>query len=69
MFNRALITTIILFFIVVPAWADLQPVVQEIGKISISVDAEGNNNSNGGTIRVNKPPGATVRGAFLIAAS
>ncbi|MGH2569207.1 MAG: hypothetical protein ACRDGA_12795, partial [Bacteroidota bacterium] len=52
-----------------PAWAALEPVFQDIGKVSISVDAEGNNDAAGGTIRVNKPAGATVRKAFLMANS
>lgn len=51
------------------AFADLVPFYQDSGKISVSVDANGNNNSEGGTIRVEKPTGATVRKAFLIAAS
>ena len=49
--------------------AGLEPVVQVIGNVSISVDAEGNNNPSGGTIRVNKPSGASVRKAYLMAAS
>jgi hypothetical protein len=52
-----------------PALAQLTPVVQESGSISISVDANGNNDSTGGVLRVDKPAGATVRGAFLMAVS
>lgn len=55
--------------VAVPARADLRPVAQFFGKISLSVDAEGNNNLAGGTIRVEKPGGATVRAAFLMANS
>lgn len=58
-----------LLLVAVPARADLQPVAQFFGKISLSVDAEGNNNLAGGTIRVQKPGGATVRAAFLMANS
>jgi hypothetical protein len=51
------------------AHAKLVPVVQATGKISVSVDGQGNNNPDGGTLRISKPAGATVRGAFLMAAS
>lgn len=70
--NRILVllTAIVIpLFVVASVWADLQPVIQESGRISLSVDAEGNNNTSGGTIRVNKPSGAIVRSAFLMAAS
>jgi hypothetical protein len=69
LFDRIPIVVIMLLSTAELAWADLQPVAQETGRISISVDAEGNNNSAGGTIRVDKPVGATVRSAFLMAAS
>ena len=62
-------TAIGILFLALPASAALQPVVQEFGQISISVDAEGNNNSTGGTIRVDKPSGATIHKAFLMANS
>jgi hypothetical protein len=52
-----------------PAFGQLMPVVQESGSISISVDANGNNDVMGGVLQVNKPAGATVRRAFLMAAS
>ncbi|WP_406661524.1 PKD domain-containing protein [Methanolobus sp. ZRKC3] len=45
----------------------LTPVVTEHGKISISVDGLGT--SGTGIIQVEKPSGATVRGAYLTAAS
>lgn len=67
--RRVLIAMVTVSFIAAPAWADLTPVVQVIGRVSVSVDAEGNNNSLGGTIRIVKPGGATVRSAFLMAAS
>jgi hypothetical protein len=51
------------------AQAALRPVIHELGNISISVDAEGNNDPARGTIQVDKPPGATVRRAFLMANS
>ena len=51
------------------AFAELKPVFQDIGKISISVDAEGNNNTDGGALQVKKPQGATVKKAFLMASS
>jgi PGF-pre-PGF domain-containing protein len=44
----------------------LQPMVTETGKISLSVDGLGTSDS--GTIQVEKPEGATVRNAYLIAA-
>ncbi|MDC1205470.1 hypothetical protein N8083_01325 [Candidatus Pacebacteria bacterium] len=49
--------------------AELNPVFQEIGKISVSVDAEGNNDIAGGTIQVDKPQGTTVKKAFMLASS
>jgi putative serine esterase DUF676 len=62
---------LLVFLIIIPiiVQAGLEPVVQVIGNISISVDAEGNNNISGGTIRVDKPNSASVRNAYLIAAS
>ena len=59
----------IIFLLGSPALADLVPVVQETGNISVSVDAEGNNQTAGGTLRVEKPAGATVRRAVLMANS
>ncbi|OOP54930.1 MAG: hypothetical protein AYP45_17645 [Candidatus Brocadia carolinensis] len=44
----------------------LQPVVTETGLISLSVDGLGTDSS--GTIQVEKPAGATVRGAYMAAA-
>ncbi|MCC4769941.1 PKD domain-containing protein [Methanosarcina sp. DH2] len=44
----------------------LQPMVTETGKISVSVDGLGTSGS--GTIQVEKPTGATVKSAYLIAA-
>ncbi len=44
----------------------LQPMVTETGKISLSVDGLGTDSS--GIIQVEKPEGATVRSAYLIAA-
>lgn len=44
----------------------LQPVVTETGLISLSADALGTTSS--GNIQVNKPAGATVRGAYMAAA-
>jgi uncharacterized repeat protein (TIGR01451 family) len=53
-----------------PAWAALEPMFQDIGRISVSVDGEGNNDAEfGGSLEVNKPVGATVRRAFLMANS
>ncbi len=45
------------------------PQVSETGKISLSTDGLGTNNANGGKIQVDKPAGATVRKAFLAAAT
>jgi hypothetical protein len=46
----------------------IDPVVTETGFISLSVDGLGTNTPPG-TIQVNKPAGATVRSAFMAAAS
>lgn len=43
--------------------------VTENGYINLSIDALGTNSTSGGYIQVNKPSNATVRGAYLIAAS
>src|SRR5687767_8910966 len=45
------------------------PVVTETGFISLSVDGLGTNDPIGGIIQVEKQEGATVRGAYLAAAS
>lgn len=50
------------------ARAALNPVVQTAGQISLSVDGLGTAASSG-VIQVEKPAGATVRGAYLAAAS
>ncbi len=50
------------------ASASLEVFYSEIGKLKLSVDASGTN-SETGTIEVDKPTGATVRKAFLFAAS
>jgi len=47
----------------------LTSLVTETGFISVSIDGLGTNDQAGGTIRVQKPTGATVRDAFLAAAS
>jgi hypothetical protein len=47
----------------------LTPVVTENGYINLSLDALGTENPGGGTIQVNKPKNATVRGAYLVGAS
>ncbi|KKH94465.1 hypothetical protein EO95_18250, partial [Methanosarcina sp. 1.H.T.1A.1] len=48
------------------AGTSLQPMVTETGKISLSVDGLGTDGS--GIIQVEKPTGATVKSAYLIAA-
>lgn len=62
---------ILLLFLVscvgVVSSASLTPVVTEHGKINISVDGLGT--SGTGTIQVEKPDGATVRSAYMTAAS
>ena len=45
------------------------PFVTETGFISASIDGLGTNSGAGGTIQVDKPSGATVRGAYMAAAS
>jgi hypothetical protein len=51
------------------AYAALSPFTSASGKVSLSVDALGTNDPAGGTIRVQKGAGATVRKAYLFAAS
>jgi len=51
-----------------PALAAISSVVNETGKITVSVDGLGTTSATG-TIRVRKPAGATVRKAYLAAAS
>lgn len=46
----------------------LSPLVTATGFVSLSVDGIGTNNSNG-SLHVEKPSGATVRGAYLAAAT
>jgi len=53
---------------VMSASSGLQPTITENGKISWSVDAIGENTGSG-VVSVQKPAGATVRGAYLMAAS
>jgi hypothetical protein len=50
------------------ASAQLEAAVQETGNISLSSDGNGNNSAGGGLLQVDKPAGATVRGAYLCAA-
>lgn len=45
------------------------PMVTETGKICVSVDGVGTNGPNGAIIQVEKPSGATVRNAYMAAAS
>ncbi len=47
----------------------LVPQVSETGKISLSMDGIGTNNVSGGNVQVLKPAGATVRKAYLAAAT
>lgn len=49
-----------------PTAAQLEAVVQETGRISVSVDGKGTVNSSY-VVRVNKPAGATVRKAYFAA--
>jgi Bacterial Ig-like domain (group 1) len=51
------------------AGSSLAPFDTESGKISQSVDGNGNNDPAGGTLRVQKNAGATVSKAFLLTAS
>ena len=51
------------------AQAQLAPVVQESGAVTLSVDALGTNDPAGGSVMVDKPMGATVRSAYLAACS
>jgi len=59
---------IAMFVMVGPAFSAISPIVLETGKISLSVDGLGTSNATG-AIQVNKPAGATVRSAYLAAAS
>jgi len=51
------------------ASAALSPVVTEVGKISWSIDGLGMDPSTSGIIQVEKPAGATVRKAYMAAAT
>src|SRR5947209_3957263 len=52
----------------VPAYGSIESIVNETGHVTLSVDGLGENTGSG-TIRVQKPVGATVRKAFMAAAS
>lgn len=74
MFSKSNILRLFVFVIVglffnTLAWANLVPIVQVTGKISVSVSAKGDNNQMGYSLQVNRPGGTRVRGAFLMAAS
>src|SRR5687767_10212789 len=49
-------------------FGSIVPIVRETGRVSLSVDGLGTT-AGSGLIQVNKPAGATVRGAYLAAAS
>ncbi len=49
--------------------AAIAPMVTVTGKVNLSVDGVGSNNSDGGIVQVEKPAGATVRNAYMAAAS
>ena len=49
--------------------ASIDPMVTETGKISLSVDGLGVYPESSGTIQVEKPAGATVRKAYMAAAT
>jgi len=63
------IALIALSFIGAPASADIKPIIQLTGQLTVSADANGNNGLGGGFLRVDKPAGGTVRAAYLMAAS
>lgn len=68
---RIVSVLLITVFCFLPASAQtnpLTPMVTENGYINLSLDALGTNNSSG-YIQVNKPANATVRSAYLVAAS
>jgi len=68
---RIVSVLLITVFCFLPASAQtnpLTPMVTENGYINLSLDALGTTNSSG-YIQVNKPANATVRSAYLIAAS
>src|SRR6266851_7568369 len=67
--NCARIALIALSFVGTPAWADIKPIIQLTGQLTVSADDNGNNNPGGGFLRVDKPAGGTVRAAYLMAAS
>lgn len=52
-----------------PTMGSIVPVVTETGKISLSIDGLGVYPGNTGTIQVEKPAGATVRKAYMSAAT
>jgi hypothetical protein len=49
-------------------FGSIVPIVRETGKVSLSVDGLGTNSASG-IIQVQKPAGATVRGAYMAAAT
>jgi len=55
-----------------PSWVrmgSIVPVVTEVGKVSVSIDGLGVYSESTGTIQVEKPSGATVRSAYMAAAT
>lgn len=56
------------FALAPPAQAELSVIYNEVGRLQLSLDGSGTNQSSG-TLSVEKPAGAKVRRAFLIAAS
>lgn len=49
--------------------SSISPTVTESGLISVSIDGTGNNEANGSIVQVEKPAGATVRSAYMAAAT
>ncbi len=72
-FLKVFTCLMILFFLVcVPlslVHAEISPVATERGLISLSLDGLGSTNPTGGIIQVEKLAGATVRNAYLVAAT
>lgn len=71
--KRTIILLLMLPLIAMMSFSSVQaaitPVVIETGFISLSIDGLGTNNAMGSIIQVEKPSGATVRSAYLAAAS
>ena len=63
------LVSLLVFLQVSISYSAIKPYVTENGKISLSIDGLGVYPEESGSIQVEKPDGATVRGAYLAAAT